>query len=337
MSKQVIISLIGVGYWGSNLARILYEFDGSFLHTCADVDQSRLEKIKTQYPTVNTTTNVEEILQNPEIEAVVIATLAVSHYELAKMSLLAGKHTFVEKPLALRAKEAEELVKLAKKTGKALMVGHLLEYHPGVRAVKSLIDIGEIGQVSYLYSQRLNLGKIRQDENCLWSLAPHDISIILYILGQEPESVSAVGECYLQKGIEDVVFLTMRFPKEIMANIHISWLDPHKVRKLTIVGTKKMIVFDDMESAEKIRIYDKGAGVPLDHRSYRDDVTLRFGDISIPHIEMTEPLRLECLHFIDCVRSGKTPLSSGESGLRVVKVLEATQKSISGGGCPVNV
>lgn len=337
MAEQINIGVIGLGYWGPNLARTFFELDESFLHMCADVDESQLEKIKAQYPTVNTTTNIDEVLKNPEIDAVIIAASAVTHYELAKKTLLAGKHAFVEKPLALRAVEAEELVSLAKKTGKVLMVGHLLEYHPGVRAIKSYIDRGEIGEVSYLYAQRLNLGKIRKDENCLWSLAPHDIAVILYLLGKEPKSVVAVGECYLQKCIEDVVFLTLRFPKQIMANIHISWLDPHKVRKLTIVGTKKMIVFDDMESMEKIRIYDKGVGPPHYYRSYGEDLTLRFGDISIPHIEMAEPLRLECFHFLDCVRNGKKPLSSGEDGLRVVKILEAAQKSMSGGGYPVDV
>lgn len=336
-SKKAKVAVIGLGYWGPNLARTFFELDGSFLHTCADVDESQLKKIQIQYPTVNTTTNIEEILRNPEIDAVVIATSAVTHYELAKKTLLASKHAFVEKPLALRATEAEELIRLTKKVGRVLMVGHLLEYHPAVRAIKSYIDQGEIGEISYLYAQRLNLGKIRKDENCLWSLAPHDISVILYLLEKEPQSVVAVGECYLQKCIEDVVFLTLRFPNQIMTSIHISWLDPHKVRKLTIVGTKKMIVFDDMKSMEKIRIYDKGAGPPQDYRSYGEDLTLRFGDISIPHIEMAEPLKLECLHFLDCIRNGKIPLSSGEDGLRVVKVLEAAQKSMSGGGCPVNV
>ncbi len=331
MVKQINMSVIGLGYWGPNLARTFFELDETFLHTCVDVDESRLKKIKSQFPAINTTTDAEDIIKNPEIDAVVIASSASTHFKLAKETLLSGKHAFVEKPLALSVVEAEELVNLANKTGKVLMVGHLLEYHPGIQAVKSYIKKGEIGKILYLYAQRLNLGKIRKDENCLWSLAPHDISVILSLLEKEPKTVIAHGQSYVQNGIEDIVFLTLRFPDKILANIHISWLDPHKVRKLTVVGTKKMIVFDDMKSMEKIRIYDKGVGPPLDYRTYGQDLNLRFGDISIPHVEMAEPLKQECLHFLDCIKSGKKPLSSGNEGLKVVKVLEAAQKSISSG------
>ncbi|TET53033.1 MAG: Gfo/Idh/MocA family oxidoreductase [Actinobacteria bacterium] len=212
-----------------------------------------------------------------------------------------------------------------------------MEYHPGIRAIKSYIKQGEIGEILYIYSQRLNLGKVRSDENCLWSLGPHDISVILSLIGKEPKSVVATGQSYLQKEIEDVVFLTMSFPNKIMANVHISWLDPHKVRKFTIAGSKKMVVFDDMQSMEKIKVYDKGIGPPNNYRSYGRDLHLRFGDISIPHIKMSEPLRIECLHFLDCIKNNKTPISSGEEGLKVVKILEAAQESMNREGILVNV
>lgn len=336
-SKKAAVAIIGLGYWGPNLVRTFFKLPQAFLQVCADLDQARVDKIKAQYPSVEATTDVRSVLQDPKVDAVVIASSAVTHYELGKQALLAGKHIFIEKPLALTRTEAEELVETAKRTGRVLMVGHLLLYHPAVRMLKSYLEKGEIGQVSYLYAERLNLGKIRMDENCLWSLAPHDISVILYLLDEEPVSVTAVGECYLQKDIEDVVFLTLQFTNKKMANIHISWLDPHKVRRLTLVGTKKMIVFDDMETSNKIKIYDQGAGPPQDYRSYNDDLTLRFGDIFIPRVVMEEPLKVECSHFLECIEMGQTPMSGGEAGLQVVKVLEAAQESLEKGGCPVYV
>ena len=222
MEKQINMSVIGLGYWGPNLARTFFELDDSFLHTCADMSEAQLGKFKTHYPTVNTTTDFEKVLQDSEIDAVAIATSTPTHYELAKKALLAGKHVFVEKPLALNTREAEELVDIAKKTEKVLMVGHLLEYHPAIQAIKSYIKKGEIGEILYLYAQRLNLGKIRKDENCLWSLAPHDISVILSLLEEEPNTVIAHGRSYVQKEIEDIVILTLSFPDKIFANIHIS-------------------------------------------------------------------------------------------------------------------
>ena len=225
-----------------------------------------------------------------------LAVPATQHFEAAKQALEAGKHVFVEKPITLNVRDARDLVELSEQTGRFLMVGHLLEYHPAVQMLKELIQTGELGEVYYLYSQRVNLGIIRQDENALWSFAPHDVSTVLYLLGQEPDSVSARGECYLQEGIEDVVFVNLHFTDGKMAQLQLSWLDPHKIRKLTIVGSRKMVVFDDAESAEKVRIYDKSAE-RRDYVSYGDAISLRFGDVVIPHLEMIEPLMLECQHF----------------------------------------
>lgn len=337
MAGRVSVGVIGLGYWGPNLVRAFSELPQADLRVCADVDQARTARIAARYPGVKTTTDVGTVLDNADIDAVVIASSAVTHYDMGRQALLAGKHVFIEKPLALNKAEAEELIGMAREAGRVLMVGHLLLYHPAVRLLKNYLDNGDIGQISYLYAERLNLGKIRQDENCLWSLAPHDISVIMYLLGREPLSVTTVGECYLQPGVEDVVFLTLHFPDKVMANVHISWLDPHKVRRLTMVGTKKMAVFDDMEPTDKVKIYDHGAGPPQDYRSYGEDLTLRFGDISLPRVAMEEPLKVECAHFLDCAATGRTPLSGGETGLQVVKVLEAAQESMKKEGCPVNV
>lgn len=329
------IGMVGFGYWGPNLAR---NFDQlAELVACCDLEPVNLEKIKKLYPSAKMTTDYDEMISSSESDAIVIATSAATHYEFVKKALLADKHVFVEKPLSLRVEEGKELVRLADEKNKVLMVGHLLEYHPAINAIRDYLAAGEIGQIHYLYSQRLNLGKVRQDENCLWSLAPHDISVILYLLGSEPIEVTALGAAYLRSEIEDVVFLTLTFPDKITANIHISWLDPHKIRKLTIVGDKKMIVFDDMESAEKIRIYDKGVDIKPDYKAYGEDLTLRFGDIVIPSVKMEEPLKLECQHFLNCIIEGNRPRSDGYDGLRVLKVLEAAQESMANRGKPVKI
>jgi predicted dehydrogenase len=275
------------------------------------------------------------MLEKKDIDAIVVVTPAVLHYKQVRDALEAGKHVFVEKPMSLSVREAAELEDLARTRKLTLMVGHLLIYHPAVNKLKSLISDGELGEVYYLYAQRVNLGKVREDENALWSFAPHDISVVLYLIGEEPEVVTATGECYLQKGIEDVVFLTMKFPGRQMAQIQLSWLDPHKERKLTVVGSKKMAVFDDVQASEKIRIYDKGVDKPPEYGSYGEYLTLRDGDILIPRIKMQEPLRLECEHFIECVRTGKRPVTDAKSGVGVVRILEAAQQSLDKGGVPV--
>jgi predicted dehydrogenase len=275
------------------------------------------------------------MLADDSLDAVVIATTAPTHYRLAKRALEADKDVYVEKPFVLEVAQASELIALAESRDRILMVGHLLEYHPVVVRLKQLIDSGELGNIHYIYSQRLNLGTVREDENALWNFAPHDISSILHLLGKEPVDIAARGQSYLRHGVEDVVFFTLTFADNSMANIHVSWLDPHKVRKLTIVGSNKMAVFDDLEANEKLKIYDKGAQFSEDYDSYAEYIGLRFGDITIPYIKTGEPLRAECMHFIECIRDRKQPLSDGYDGLRVVRVLDAAQKSLKNNGIPV--
>ncbi|MHC4983931.1 MAG: Gfo/Idh/MocA family protein, partial [Planctomycetota bacterium] len=262
---------------------------------------------------------------------------APMHYELAKASLVAGKHTYVEKPLALSSAESKELVDLAASKGLKLMVGHLLEYHPAVNYIKEMVGKGAVGDPLYLYFQRVNLGIVRKEENAWWSLAPHDVSVACYVFEAEPVSVSASGHAYLREGVEDVVFANLKFADGRMAHIHVSWLDPHKIRKVTLVGSQKMIVFDDMEASEKVRVYDKGAYVQRSVESYVEAITLRMGDILIPKIPNEEPLRVECEHFIDSVFKDKPPRSDGADGLRVVRVLEAGSESLRRGGEPIEL
>jgi predicted dehydrogenase len=280
--------------------------------------------------------NLSPILQDPEIKGIVIASSAISHFPLAKESLLAGKDVLVEKPMALNVEDAEEMVRIAEEKKRILMVGHLLIYHPVVDRLKEMIASEELGRINYIYTQRVNLGVIRQDENALWSFAPHDLSVILKLLNERPVVVSAHGESYIQKNIEDVVFLSLHFSDGKMANIHLSWLDPHKVRKITIVGSKKMVVFDDMEASEKLKIYDKGVG-SLSYDSYGEYLSLRFGDITIPNIKMTEPLRAEAEHFIRCIESREKPKTGGRDGLEVVKILVAAQESLKEKGAPISL
>jgi predicted dehydrogenase len=328
------VAVVGTGAWGKNLVRNFSQIPEAELACCCDSDEGRRKAIAQGYPGVATTGNFDDILADGSIAAVIIASSAVAHYPLAKAALEAGKHVYVEKPLALSTVHAEELVSLAETKKLKLMVGHLLLYHPAVTYLKEIVDSGDLGEVFYIYSQRVNLGKIRQDENALWSFAPHDISVILYLLDRLPESVSARGESYLQQGVEDVVFVNMKFPDRKMAQLQVSWLDPHKVRKITIVGNKKMAVFDDTESVEKLKIFDKGVS-GVSYESYGDSLTIRFGDIKIPHVSMTEPLRAECKHFIDCIIEDKQPLTDGTDGVRVVRILEAAQKSMENDGAPV--
>jgi predicted dehydrogenase len=330
------VGIVGAGDWGRNLVRVFHQIRDVNLAWCCDADPKRCEEIAQSYPDVTMTERYEDIVEDPGVVAVVVASSTVTHYPFAKAALESGKHVYVEKPLALNPSHADEMLALAESKGLKLMVGHLLLYHPAVTHLKRLVSSGELGEIYYIYSQRVNLGKIRQDENALWSFAPHDISVILHLLDQVPVSVSARGESYLRQGVEDVVFVNMKFKNRKMAQLQLSWLDPHKVRKITIVGSKKMVVFDDVESTEKLKIFDKGA-VNTTYESYGDSITLRFGDINIPHIRMTEPLRAECQHFIDCIRNNTRPLTDGADGARVVRILEAAQRSMDNDGTPVEI
>lgn len=331
---MVKLAVVGAGYWGPNLIRNFMSIDECEVKLICDSDPDRLKKVAEGKIGVKFATDSKDIVKS-DVDAVVVATSAGTHYGLVKEILGAGKDVFVEKPLTLSVPEAEELVELAEKKERILMVGHILLYHPAVNMLKQYIKDGTLGKVYYLYSARLNLGRVRKDENALWSFAPHDVSIILHLLESVPDSVQASGECYLRDGIFDVVFMSMHFPDRSIAQVHVSWLDPHRTRKLTVVGSKKMAVFDDVESMEKIRIYDKGVDYTPAYASYPESLTLRIGDIHIPKVAGKEPLRLECEHFLECVKSREKPLSDGENGVHVLRVLEAGQKSLDQKGKPI--
>ncbi|MEA3459084.1 MAG: Gfo/Idh/MocA family oxidoreductase [Chloroflexota bacterium] len=333
---MITIGQVGLGYWGPNVLRNFANLAECQVKRCCDTSAQQLEKIKRRYPLIELTQDYNELVNDPDIEALVITTLASTHYQLAEKALEADKHVFVEKPITLDISEAEELIDLAERRKRVLMVGHLLIYHPAVTKLKEYVDSSELGEIRYIYSSRLNLGKIRHDENAMWSFAPHDLSVALYLLAEEPEAVSAQGMAYLRPEVEDVVFMMVRFSQGKVAHLHVSWLDPHKVRRITVVGRKKMAVFDDMESAEKLRIYDKGVD-NLDYSSYGEFLTLRFGDIYIPKIDMKEPLQLECQHFLNCIRDHQRPLSDGLEGLQVLKVLDAAERSLRNDGQLVKI
>jgi len=337
VTQDIRIAVVGTGDWGANLVRNFASLPGAKLAAVCDSDAERLRRTAARYPEARALPRVEDVAADAEIQAAVVAASAVNHYPLARTLLQAGKDVFVEKPLALKVSHAEELVALATRHNRILMVGHLLLYHPAVRYLHGLVERGELGDLYYVNAQRVNLGKVRRDENALWSFAPHDLSVILHLLGAEPIDVAARGSAFLQNGIEDVVFLHLRFADRRMAHVHVSWLDPHKLRQFTVVGSRKMAVFDDMESSEKIRIYDKGVDRVGEVVSYSEALTVRSGDIVIPRVELQEPLRLECQHFVDCVRDRRTPLTDGASGLSVVRVLAAAQASLDAGGAPVAV
>lgn len=334
--RAVNVALVGCGYWGPNLARNFYQLPNARLVACCDLDERNLERMQRLYPT-RVTQDYDSVLADPAVEAVALATPAGSHHTLARAALLAGKHLLVEKPLAMSSAEAESLIDLARKQGRILMVGHVFQYNPAVLKIKELIDCGHIGQVYYLYSNRVNLGRVQSDVNALWSIAPHDVSISLYLLDVMPLEVSARGAAYLNGCVEDVVFLTMQFPGGVMAHVQASWLDPSKVRRMTVVGSERMIVYDDVATEGKVKIYDKGVYRKGDPIYGEFQYKLHSGDINIPKIEMTEPLRNECAHFVECVLTGARPHTDGESGLRVVRVLEAAQESLSRSGETVRI
>ncbi len=331
------LALIGAGAWGRNLLRNLAHLRNADLVMCCDTNHDRCKMTVNGFRGVQTCFEPDQVRDSPDVDAVVIATPAVTHFDLASRAMACGKDVFVEKPMTLSLADAESLVQTADREGRVLMVGHLLEYHPAVNKMKELLQSGEIGDPYYLYSERVNLGRIRSDENALWSFAPHDVSIILYLLGEEPLQVAARGAAYIQPGIEDVAFMWMLFPGNKLAQVHVSWLDPHKIRRTTLVGSKKMVVFDDMQTAEKIRIYNKGVEHNGQFANYADAPTLRFGEVTVPVLKMVEPLRLECEHFVECVETRSTPRSNGLDGLRVVRVLEAAQRSLGSGGVPVSL
>jgi predicted dehydrogenase len=334
----ITLAQVGAGAWGQNHIRIFSSFKDCHLKMCCDKKREVLEKIRATYKQkLKLTEDFGDILEDKKIDAVVIASSAPTHAELAIKALSSGKHVFIEKPLALNLQDGERIVEMAHKFKRILMVGHLLLYHPAVLKLKDYIQSGELGKIFYLYSIRVNLGRIRDEENVLWSLTSHDISVVLFLMEDIPVEVTTKGESYLREGIEDVVFATLKFKNNILAQIHASWLDPHKMRKFTVVGSKKMAVFDDMQPSEKIRLYDKGVDRKVDYQTYAEYLALRNGDINIPSINMKEPLQIECQHFLDCIRNNSQPLSSGENGLKTLKVLEAAQSSLNRAGESVKI
>jgi predicted dehydrogenase len=325
VTDPVRVGVVGLGYWGPNLARNFDRLPGAELSWICDSSADSRERWAPEFRDSRAAADIDELLADPSLDAVVVATDVPTHAALAHRVLEAGKHCFVEKPLAQSVAEAEQVVAAASSSGRTLMVGHLLEYHPGVDKLKEIADAGDLGDIHYLYSNRLNLGKLRADENALWSLGAHDVSVVLRLAGEEPVECHAFGESYMRSGVEDVVFCYLRFPSGLAAHLHLSWLDPHKERRFTVVGSRRMATFDDMEIERKVTLYDKG--FDQDFRSYGEYIA-RSGDVWIPRVSNEEPLRIECRHFIDCVREGREPRSGGESGLRVVRVLEALQKSL---------
>ncbi|MDX6515794.1 MAG: hypothetical protein QOH73_1460 [Gaiellaceae bacterium] len=323
MTGRVKVGQVGLGYWGPNLARN-FDFLADLRWLC-DLDEAHLNDIGSRHPGAQLTTDFEQLLADPELEAIVIATPVPTHAPLAKRALEAGKHVFVEKPMAMTAADAEELVALAAERNLALMPGHLLIYHPAVRKLKELTDSEELGEIRYVYGNRQNHGKIRTNENAMWSLGVHDLSVILYLIGEEPSEAWAHGNAFLNEGVEDVVFCYMRFPSGKVAHMHLSWLDPHKMRKMTVVGSKKMVVFDDMELERKITVFDKSEEKPA--TTYGEWRT-RTGDIYIPKISNDEPLRLECAHFLGLVRGEGDRAQVANDGLVVVRALERLQASL---------
>ena len=326
------VGIIGYGYWGPNLTRNFYEIPSADLVAIADLNEERLKQATLKYPQIISKHDHQELF-NLDLDAVVVATPPATHYRIAKECLEHDLHVLVEKPMTLNSKDAEKLVELADSKGLTLMVGHTFEYNSAVHALKKYIDSGELGEIFYLDAARLNLGLFQRDSNVLWDLAPHDISILLYLLGQKPISVSAQGAPCVFEGIYDVAYINMIFPGNISAYIHVSWLDPCKVRRITVVGSKKMAVYNDIESEQKIKIYDKGVDPPVYTNGGFDEFHCNYhtGDITIPNIRFTEPLRQECQHFIDCIVNHTEPCSCGRDGLEVVKILETAQHSMSNG------
>ena len=338
MQKVLNIAVVGCGYWGPNLIRNFNALPGSNLKKVSDIDTGRLKHMKDLYPNIETTTKYDDIINDSDIDAVIISTPVHLHYELAQKSLQSGKHTFIEKPMASSTAECSKLIELASKQNLILMVGHTFIFTPAVRKIKEIIKSGELGEIYYINSQRLNLGLFQKDINVAWDLAPHDISIIIYILEQLPESVNCQGKANVSSGIEDITNMTISFSDGGFATIQSSWLDPNKIRKMTFVGSKKMLVYDDTEPLEKIKIYDKRVETPPYYDSFGEfQYSYHYGDMYAPYLKQIEPLRMECLHLLDCIKTGAKPESCGEEGMKVVQILEASTESLKNGGKKIQI
>jgi len=334
---MINIAVIGYGYWGPNLIRNFQETEDVCVLSCCDKNTERLVQVKTKYPSIDVTASYEDVLKNPSINAVVIATPVGSHYEFARKAFEHGKHVLVEKPAAASVAEAEKLVDLAHKHGLTFMVDHTFIYTGAVRKMKEIVDQGDIGDLYYFDSVRINLGLFQRDVNVLWDLAPHDIAIMEHLVAEQPVSVCANGACHIGNGIENVAYLTVYFDSGLIAHFHNNWLSPVKVRTMLVGGSKKTICYDDMEVSEKIKVYDRGIDVTTPEGVREGRISYRLGDMWAPRIDHTEALRLMAAEFADCVRTGRTPLTDGISGLNVVKILEASEMSIKHRGREVKL
>jgi predicted dehydrogenase len=338
MAKRIKVGVVGCGYWGPNLVRNFRSLSECSLNMLCDSNAQRLKHLKGLYPEVKGEKDFVHMLNGAGLDAVVIATGVRSHHALAKASLLAGKHTLVEKPLAASSVECEELVELAKEKGLVLMVGHTFLYSPVVRKIKQIVESGDLGEIRYICARRLNLGLYQKDINVAWDLAPHDISIILYIMEEPPVSVNCRGAAHVTPGVEDVTSMSLNFRKNRSAIIHNSWLDPRKIREMTIVGSKRMLVYDDVAQLEKLRIFDARVERPPHYDTFAEfQYAYHYGDMYVPYVKQEEPLKVECQHFLDCIRDGHAPLSSGTQGLELVRILEASSESLRLSGGPVQL
>jgi len=336
MTKNIKVGVVGCGYWGPNLARNFRSLPDCALKTVCDVSQERLKHVTSLYPGVKGELDFQRMLETEDLDAVAIATAVRHHYPMAKASLSAGKHTLIEKPMAASAAQCEELIDLARKQGVVLMVGHTFLYSQAVQKIKNIVDWGDIGEIRYIAARRLNLGLYQKDINVAWDLAPHDLSIILHIMGEPPVSVNCQGSAHVTPGVEDVTMMHLQFPRSRSALVHSSWLDPKKTREMTIVGSKRMIVYDDVSQVEKLRIFDARVERPPHYDTFAEfQYAYHYGDMYAPHIKLEEPLKAECQHFIECIKTGQTPLTSGARGLEVVRVLEASSASLKLDGKPI--
>jgi len=336
MNKRLNIGVVGCGYWGPNLIRNFNSLPGCRLKTVCDISESRLRHMKELYPATGITTDFKELISDPELDAIVVATSVRFHYPMAKEVLSAGKHVFIEKPMAASAAQCEELNDIARRKGLVIMIGHTFLYSSPVRKIKEIVDGGSIGQLCYISSRRLNLGLFQKDINVMWDLAPHDLSIILYIMNEHPMSVNCQGNANITVGIEDIINLSLTFRDGRFATVQNSWLDPRKVREMTIVGTKRMIVYDDLQPLEKIKIYDARVDRPPHYDTFAEfQYSYHYGDLHVPYIKQEEPLKVECQHFLDCILEGRKPISSGLEGLQLVRILEAASTSLRQNGTAI--
>ena len=338
MSKNINVGVVGCGYWGPNLVRNFRSLQDCSLKAMCDLSEDRLRHLKSLYPEVQGITDYQKMLEEVELDAVVIAAPVRFHFSLAKASLLAGKHTLIEKPMASSVAECEELVALAESKGLVLMVGHTFLYSAPVKKIVEIVRRGDIGEIRSINARRLNLGLFQKDINVAWDLAPHDLSIVLHVLGESPHTVNCQGNAHVTPGIEDVTNISLSFPNNRFATIQSSWLEPRKVREMTIVGSRRMIVYDDLQSQQAIRVYDVRVDRPPHYDTFAEfQYAYHYGDSYIPYVRLEEPLKAECQHFLDCIRDGTTPLTDGRAGLEVVRILEASTASLRNNGGAVSL